>query len=68
MATEKNQSTLPTSHAFVVQLHVASKPEAGLIKGRVEHLDTFQSTQFESMEELVAFMARTIAAVRTTRH
>ncbi len=34
----------------------------------VEHLDTFQSTRFESVEELMAFMARTIAAVRTTLH
>jgi hypothetical protein len=45
----------------VVQLHVESQVEQGYFKGRVEHLVSHQAARFESLEELLAFIVRTVA-------
>jgi len=45
---------------FRAQLHVAR----GRCAGRVEHVVTGQATHFESLEDLLAFMARVLASVR----
>ena len=56
----KNQPSLPTNRAFVVQFHADARVEDGYFKGRVEHIVSYQSTHFESLEEPVAFMVRVV--------
>jgi hypothetical protein len=45
------------SGAFVVQFRPESDIDAGRFEGRVEHVLSYQSTRFHSLEELLAFMA-----------
>jgi hypothetical protein len=54
----KEQPTLPTNRAFVVQLHRDAKVEAGQFKGRVEHVVSMESTHFETLEEMIAFITK----------
>jgi hypothetical protein len=58
----KDQPSLPTNRAFVVQLHADAQPEQGYFKGRVEHVISMKAVHFNSVEDLVAFMTRTLAA------
>jgi hypothetical protein len=58
----KNQPSLPAYRAFVVQLHAEAQIEAGRFKGRVEHVTSGRATHFDSLEALVAFIARTVQA------
>jgi hypothetical protein len=58
----KDQPSLPTNRAFVVQLHADAQPEQGDFKGRVEHIVSGQAVHFNSSEELLALMTRTLAA------
>jgi len=60
MSPARNQPSLPTQRAFVVQLHVESRIEKGQLKGRVEHIVSRQSAHFSSMKELKAFMRRVL--------
>jgi hypothetical protein len=55
---------LSVHHAFVVHFRVNSEVAQGRITGRVEHVASGQSTQFASLEELLAFMGRVLATVR----
>jgi hypothetical protein len=58
------QPRLPTNRAFVVQLR-AQPPGAPLgCEGRVEHVVSGQVTDFQSLEELWAFMCRVLAGVQ----
>jgi hypothetical protein len=61
----KNKPSLPSNRAFVVQLRGDADVEHGDVRGRVEHLNSMQANHFESVEELVAFIACTIAALQT---
>jgi hypothetical protein len=58
----RNQPSLPSKGAFVVQLHAEASVERGQVYGRVEHITSYQATHFESLEELVGFMARVLVA------
>jgi hypothetical protein len=58
----KNKPSLPSERAFVVQLRWDAAVEHGDFRGRVEHLNSMQATHFESVEELMAFIARVVAA------
>jgi hypothetical protein len=58
----KNQPALPARKAFVLQLHADAQVEHGHFKGRVEHLVSHQAAHFESLEELLAFIVRVVAA------
>ncbi len=60
----RNQPSLPTKRAFVVQLHAEAQIEQGQFKGRVEHLVSGQAAHFESLEELVAFIVRVVTETR----
>ena len=64
MSTARNQPSLPTQRAFVVQLHAESKIAKGQFKGRVEHMVSGQSTHFSSMKALKAFMHRVLTEER----
>ena len=61
MGTARDQPSLPTQRAFVVQLHSESKLAKGQFKGRVEHIVSGQSAHFSSMKALKAFMERVLA-------
>ena len=57
-------ATLPSNRAFVVQFRF-QPPEAPLSwEGRVEHLVSGRMAHFHSAEELLAFLARELTAVR----
>jgi len=58
----KQQPSLPANRAFVVQFHADAQPEQGQFRGRVEHLVSYQSAHFASVEELTAFMVRVLTA------
>ena len=59
----------PPERAFVVQFRRETGVDTQWLAGRVEHVVSGKVAQFQSLDELVAFMTevlRTVAA--TTRH
>ena len=64
MATRGKQRThsaapqLPTDRAFVVQFATSADLPQQQVVGRVEHVVSGQSTHFQSLEELLAFIAQ----------
>jgi hypothetical protein len=50
--------------AFVVHFRTNADVTQGRIAGRVEHVVSGQAAHFDSLEELLAFMARVLARVR----
>jgi hypothetical protein len=54
--SERAQS-LPVERAFVVQFSGDASVPNRLISGRVEHVGTGRSRRFESLEDLLAFVA-----------
>jgi len=58
----KNEPSLPSDRAFVVQLRWDAAVAQGDFRGRVEHLVSAQAARFESVVELTAFIARVVAA------
>jgi len=60
----EGQSPLLPHWAFVVQFRADTDVERGACTGRVEHVVSGQATHFQSLEELLAFMARVLATVR----
>lgn len=57
---KSNKPSLPTNRAFVVQLHADAKVDQGEFRGRVEHVVSYKAKHFHSLDELVAFIVRTI--------
>jgi hypothetical protein len=60
----ETEPPLSPYRAFVVQFRVETKLERGQCAGRVEHVVSGQATHFQSLEELLAFIARVLATVR----
>lgn len=60
----ENESPLSPYRAFVVQFRAETKVARGRYAGRVEHVVSGQATHFQSLEELLAFIARVLATVR----
>ena len=58
--------TLPVHRAFVVQLQATAVVGQGQLSGRVEHVLSGQAAHFRTLDELLAFMARVLAALETT--
>ena len=56
---------LPAQRAFVVQLHATAAVAQGQLAGRVEHVVSGQATHFHTLDELLTFMARVLAALDT---
>ena len=50
--------------AFVIQFRESTDIEAGRVEGKIEHISSYQSARFQSVEELMAFVARVLAAIR----
>jgi hypothetical protein len=61
-------SPLSVHRAFLVHLRVNSDVAQGRLSGRVEHVVSGQTTHFDSLEELLAFMARVLATVHAPPH
>lgn len=59
--SSKQRPSLPARRAFVVQVHADAKVEQGQWLGRVEHLVSFQSKRFQSLEELLAFIVKVLS-------
>ena len=55
---------LPANHAFVVQLSGEAVGTHDSFRGRVEHVVSGRATQFETLEELLAFIQRVLARLR----
>ena len=58
-STEK-LAPLSVHHAFVVHLRVNSDIAQRRMAGLVEHVVSGQATHFQSLEELLAFIARVL--------
>jgi len=58
---------LSVQWAFVVHFRTSTDLPQGRIAGRVEHVVSGQSTHFESLEELLAFMARVLTQHKERR-
>jgi hypothetical protein len=52
---------LSVHHAFVVHLRTNSNIARRRVAGRVEHVVSGQGTHFQSLDELLAFMAHMLA-------
>jgi hypothetical protein len=47
--------------AFVIQFREGTDIEAGRVEGKVEHIASFKASRFQSLDELLAFVARILA-------
>ena len=63
--TEK--SPLSVHRAFVVHFRLSTNLARGPIEGRVEHVVSGQSTHFDSLEELLTFLARVLTQQKERR-
>ena len=63
--TEK--APLTVHWAFVVHFRTSTNITQGRIEGRVEHVVSGQSTHFDSLEELMAFVARVLTQHKERR-
>ena len=61
---QEGKAPLSVHWAFVVHLRMDSEVGQGRMAGRVEHVASGQAAHFDSLEELLAFMARVLATVR----
>ena len=59
----KDQPSLPTNRAFVVQLHAEAEVTQGRFKGRVEHIVSMRAAHFGSLEELVTFILQAVTTL-----
>ena len=61
--TQQKPTNAPLSvhWAFVVHFRLSTNVTQRRIEGRVEHVVSGQSTHFDSLEELLAFVARVLA-------
>lgn len=50
--------------AFVIQFRESTDIEAGRVEGKIEHISSYQAARFQSVEELIAFVARVLATIR----
>jgi len=60
----QSQPVLPANRGFVVQFRTPPPGVSCSYEGRVEHLVSGQEARFSSLEELLAFMRRILAAVQ----
>ena len=47
--------------AFVVHFREGTDIEAGRVEGKVEHIASFEAARFQSLDDLLAFVARILA-------
>jgi hypothetical protein len=61
------KAPLSVHRAFVVHFRTDSNVTRGPIEGRVEHVISGQSMHFESLDELLTFMARVLTLRKERR-
>jgi hypothetical protein len=61
---QTGNAPLSVHWAFVVYFRVSSDVAHRQVAGRVEHVVSGQSTHFDSLEELLAFIERVLVTVR----
>ena len=54
------QPLFPVRRAFVVQFSAATAVEPARFSGRVEHVVSGQAAQFQTLEELLTFLAQVL--------
>ena len=64
---QAEKAPLSVHRAFVVHFRTSSNVTRGPIEGRVEHVVSGQSTHFDSLEELLAFMAQVLSQRKERR-
>jgi hypothetical protein len=47
--------------AFVIQFRPETDLEVGRFEGKVEHIASYESTRFSSLEELLGFIAKMLS-------
>ena len=52
--------------AFVVQFRESTDIGSGRLEGKVEHIASYESMRFHTLEELLAFIARVLTGIRDT--
>jgi hypothetical protein len=52
--------------AFVIQFRPETDIRAGRCEGRAEHIPSSRKTRFDSLDELLAFIASTLSEIRST--
>ena len=55
-----------TKAAFVVQFREDPDIASGRLEGKVEHIASYETLRFHSVEELLAFFAQVLSEVRNT--
>jgi hypothetical protein len=53
--------------AFVIRFQPDSDIEGGRVEGKVEHVASYKATTFHSLDELLSFLAETLAEVRADK-
>ena len=54
--------------AFVIHFREGTDIEAGRVEGKVEHIASFKASRFQSLDELLAFVARILAEGKEKEH
>jgi len=54
--------------AFVIQFRESTDIEAGRVEGKVEHIASFKASRFQTLDELLAFVARILAEGKEKEH
>jgi hypothetical protein len=55
----------PVQRAFVVQVHATAAVAQGPLTGRVEHVLSGQAVHFQTVDDLLAFIARVLTRIET---
>jgi len=50
--------------AFVIQFREGTDVEAGKVEGRIEHIASYRSTRFQSVDEMFTFITRVLNEIR----
>jgi hypothetical protein len=61
MKTGRSARVLSPDRAFVVHFHPANDPAEPPCAGRAEHVPSGRTTHFECWQELIEFVARSLA-------
>ncbi len=64
----QNMGSLSPHWSFVIQLHVGTSFEPDRFFGRIEHVTSGQTTRFESLAEVMAFMEQVLGEQSRDSH
>ena len=61
-----NKEYLPSRRTFLLRLSSAAVPQAGIYRGRIEHISTGRTARFDSLRTLEDFV-REVLTTETSR-